>query len=254
VRGVSNLTSSLLPEVKEHPSSSRFTVLTMRCRHDSLRIDMPPTATNNYSQPHELTMAPGSRYPIDTILDDRTSALILELQLSDLEELLESENAQPDSPTSDFKNTLFQREEMQQKLTIIKDRQMCRSIACAVLADEDAIREHVDQERSAEADRAVACKLAGRPDLAPTTATPPQTPRASNIPRPSRLMGGKQAIQVFLKPEGSPPQTPGASNPALGNRKTPAPSKSLFTGTLSSQTSSNKPPPTAPNSRGLVNA
>jgi hypothetical protein len=119
-------------------------------------------------------MAPESHRAITNGLDDQTSAVILEVQLQDVDQLLEAEKMKSAGRPSDFEQTLLlQKEEIQAALTIIKDRQMSRSMARAVFQDAHVIEGVVAQERLAETDRAYACRLGGVAVPPPSNPTPP---------------------------------------------------------------------------------
>ncbi|TVY45975.1 hypothetical protein LSUB1_G000218 [Lachnellula subtilissima] len=162
-----------------------------------------------------------------TGIDDQTAAVIIEIQLQDIKQLLESERRKPARWQSDFVQTLLlQKEELHAALTSINDRQMSRSMACAVLADSHAIERFVAQERLAETDRAYACRLGGVAIPPPSNRpTPPQTPRNGPPTHPARPLATRpQARQSSSRPEPTPPQTPRAPASDFGRQETPTPS------------------------------
>ncbi|KAF4630193.1 hypothetical protein G7Y89_g7949 [Cudoniella acicularis] len=113
-------------------------------------------------------------------MDDLDQAAILEVQLQDIDELLKKPVG------SSFKQTLLvQQEELQGALSIIRDRQMCKSISRAVLQDATAIKAFIEQEQLVENDRAFASRLAGVEYRPPILPTPPATSR-SGTPTSSR--------------------------------------------------------------------
>ncbi|TVY49796.1 hypothetical protein LOCC1_G000412 [Lachnellula occidentalis] len=172
-------------------------------------------------------MAPGLPHATTAGLDDETAVVIIKIQLQDVIQLLKSEWRKSAGRPSDFEQTLLlQKRELQTALTSINDRQMSRSMACAVLADSQAIEKFVAQERLAETDRAYACRLGGVAIPPPSNRpTPPQTPRNGPPTYPARPPATRpQARQSNFRPETIPPQTPRSPASYLGEQETPTPS------------------------------
>ncbi|TVY92925.1 hypothetical protein LAWI1_G003336 [Lachnellula willkommii] len=172
-------------------------------------------------------MAPGLPRAVTDGLDDQTAAVVIEIQLQDVSQLLESQRRKSAGRPSDFVQTLLlQKEELQTALASINDRRMSRSMACAVLADSQAIERFVAQERLAETDRAYACRLGGVAIPPPSNRhTPPQTPRNGPPTHPARLPATRpQPRQPNFRPEPTPPQTPRAPASGFGRQETPTPS------------------------------
>ena len=111
-------------------------------------------------------------------LDPETAALILSLQLEDSKELFEASQAKGKSregTLSDMELALqATQQELEQGTTFIKDRQMVRSIANAVRADEELILVFAAREEAELADRRIACRLAGAPPPRHTAPAPAQ--------------------------------------------------------------------------------
>lgn len=172
-------------------------------------------------------MAPQLPRAITGCLDDQTAAVVIEIQLQDVNQLLESERRKGTGRPSDFMQTLLlQKEELQTALTSINDRQMSRSMASAILADSQAIAIFVAQERLAETDRAYACQLGGVAIPPPShRPTPPQTPRNRPPTHQTRPLATRpQPRQPNFRPEPTPPQTPRAPASGFGRQETPTPS------------------------------
>ena len=126
-------------------------------------------------------------------LDDTTSALIIEIQLQDIEQLLTAAQgkgkAREGVVTEWEQILLLHRDELRRAFSIIKDRQMSRSMSRAVQTDANALVASMQQELQEQEDRRMACELGGVafPPPPPNFAapTPPQTPRPSASAGPS---------------------------------------------------------------------
>ncbi|CZR55113.1 uncharacterized protein PAC_04999 [Phialocephala subalpina] len=97
-------------------------------------------------------------------VDDATAALLLQLQIEDLDELIKNlpvkgKGKRREGTISDAE-LAFQlgKEELQRNATILSDRQMTKSIARAVMADAQALTFAATQERSEATDRAIALR------------------------------------------------------------------------------------------------
>lgn len=117
-------------------------------------------------------------------MDHASSALILELQIQDINQLLGAKNNEAE--LSGWQETLLaQKEELQRSLSIIRDRRVGLQISHAMAQDVRAVNALVAEEHQAQSDRAMACRLAGLP-VPPRTDMPgialPQVPapRQSN--------------------------------------------------------------------------
>ena len=108
-------------------------------------------------------------------MDDITASLILELQLEDVDELIDSDKGkQAEGSLADADHALgVYKEELQRLETILSDRRMGRSISEAVERDAEHIRTARVEEQNAIRDRRLACsfwgvgdthKLIGDPD------------------------------------------------------------------------------------------
>ncbi|TVY18927.1 hypothetical protein LARI1_G003739 [Lachnellula arida] len=197
-------------------------------------------------------MAPQLPRAVADGLDDQTAAVVIEIQLQDVNQLLESERRKSAGRPSDFVQTLLlQKEELQTALASINDRRMSRSMACDVLADSQAIERFVAQERLAETDRAYACRLGGVAISPPSNRpTLPQTPRNGPPTHPARPPA-TTSRQPNFRPEPTPPQTPRAPASGFGRQETPTPSAPRPAG-LRANTSVPPPPlPQPPASRTL---
>lgn len=97
------------------------------------------------------------------LADDATALLILQLQQSDIEQLLERKKGKGrDGVNSDADIALlaYQRE-LQETRVVQSDRCMARSFAQAVTSDATVLKEIIEEENSAARDRAHASHLAG---------------------------------------------------------------------------------------------
>ncbi|CZR55118.1 uncharacterized protein PAC_05004 [Phialocephala subalpina] len=130
-------------------------------------------------------MAPPTAAPtgvFDTI-DPATSTLILKLQIQDIDQLLGANNNEAE--LSGWQETLLaQKEELQRSLSIIRDRRVTMGIAYSVAQDIKAVNALVAEERQAEDDRAMACRLAGLP-VPPRRALPDLSLPEIAAPRPA---------------------------------------------------------------------
>ncbi|KAF8860128.1 hypothetical protein BDZ45DRAFT_588835 [Acephala macrosclerotiorum] len=98
-------------------------------------------------------------------MDHASSALILELQIQDINQLLGAKNNEAE--LSGWQETLLaQKEELQRSLSIIRDRRVGLQISHAMAQDVRAVNALVAEEHQAQSDRAMACRLAGLPNNA----------------------------------------------------------------------------------------
>lgn len=93
-------------------------------------------------------------YPIDNASLD----LIAKLQLEDAESLLKGKHAAGHAPDAEFAAQLF-KDELEQLQMFVADNIMCRSIASAMLSDNEAIQFSLDEEQQATYDREYATNL-----------------------------------------------------------------------------------------------
>lgn len=98
-------------------------------------------------------------------MDDATAALLLQLQLEDIDEYIgniREKGKSREGEVSDIELALqLEKEELQRNATILSDREMTKSIARAVVADAPVLGEAARGELDAAADRAIALRLAG---------------------------------------------------------------------------------------------
>ncbi|TVY78384.1 ATP-dependent RNA helicase DEAH11-like chloroplastic protein [Lachnellula suecica] len=185
-------------------------------------------------------MAPEPRRPFVGFVDDNTSALILEVQLQDVDQLLQAELKTARQPSEFAQTLMLQKEDIEGALAIIKDRQMSRSIARAVAQDAHMIETSLAQERLAASDRAFACKLAGVTAPPPYNPTPPQTPLGPPA-QPAQPPIAKLQGHASFRPESTPPHTPRAPPPHFRGQGTPTPSAPPQAQAVSSQAGTNRP-------------
>lgn len=96
-------------------------------------------------------------------VDHATATLILQLQISDIEELQQSSKGKSrddERSDADLAIATYQNE-LQKMNTIQADRSMARSLMQAILSDATLLNESVADENTATGDRALACRLAG---------------------------------------------------------------------------------------------
>ena len=112
-------------------------------------------------------------------IDDSTSALVIDLQLQDIDQILDESQTGlgREKISTDWATTLrVQQEVLRRDASIVKDRQMSKSIARAVRSDADALVASMAQELEAAADRRMACTIGGVPvsplPIPPAFATP----------------------------------------------------------------------------------
>lgn len=84
--------------------------------------------------------------------DQETLNLIIELQLQDAKALIKGKHRAGEPPDRELAAELF-KQELESLASFHADRAMCRSIAQAVLADGEAIQDHVGAEQQVVADR-----------------------------------------------------------------------------------------------------
>ncbi|MCJ1425875.1 hypothetical protein MMC29_003775 [Sticta canariensis] len=95
-------------------------------------------------------------------VDDATAALILQLQYQDVEELLgtrKGKGRDGEQSDADLAMTTYKKE-LQDRITILADRCMSRSLAQAIVSDATILSESRAQENTAVKDRALALRLA----------------------------------------------------------------------------------------------
>ncbi len=97
--------------------------------------------------------------------DDETIALIMQLQLQDLEELISTSHAKGKGREGTMTDLQLayqtEKEELERGVMLITDRKMTQSIARAVVADADLLASLVAQEATASEDRAMSLRLGG---------------------------------------------------------------------------------------------
>ncbi|KAL2063577.1 hypothetical protein VTL71DRAFT_5382 [Oculimacula yallundae] len=148
-------------------------------------------------------------------MDDATSTAILEIQINDIDELIaEAIDAKDDDSNdpSEWEIALkIHKEELQQGLSVIRDRKLSQAMAQAVMVERNsnnsAIAAAITQERLAENDRAVALRLAGLP------VPPPIQQALAGLGSPAIPQMSRQAAAPPRQPPGlgtipTPPQTP----------------------------------------------
>ena len=104
-------------------------------------------------------------------MDDESAAVVLSLQLEDMNRLLDSSvHIKEHVNISDGHIALVSyRDELAARLRFLQDRRMGRSMARAVLQDERTLRQVRSQENRAIEDRNLACRLGGaNPGTGPT--------------------------------------------------------------------------------------
>ncbi|ROV93696.1 hypothetical protein VPNG_08837 [Cytospora leucostoma] len=93
-------------------------------------------------------------------MDDETARLVLQLQLEELQEATSKlKGKQPAGEVNDFEVSLkCYKDNLDESMTLVSDRILCKSIASAVQTDGEVIREVKVQEQQATADRALALR------------------------------------------------------------------------------------------------
>jgi IBR domain, a half RING-finger domain len=101
----------------------------------------------------------------DTPIDDETAALLLQLQLDDLEEIAASSKGKSRIGEISDKDIAIQlyKQELEAQASIDADRRMSRSIALAVQSDGPALTESASEQTSVEQNRRTAYQLSGLP-------------------------------------------------------------------------------------------
>lgn len=89
---------------------------------------------------------------MNSITDSDTEALILELQLQDVDRLIKGKQREGDASDAELAAELY-KAELEIMFCLVSDRAMSRSLARAVVLDGDIIAAHADVEQQAEQDR-----------------------------------------------------------------------------------------------------
>ncbi|KAL9046890.1 MAG: hypothetical protein Q9214_000394, partial [Letrouitia sp. 1 TL-2023] len=149
-------------------------------------------------------------YGIDTV-DDASAFLILQLQESDIEQLLERKKGKGrDGVNSDADLALLAyQKELQETRDIQSDRCMSRSFAKAVTSDAVLLNELIEEENTAASDRALAGYLAGNgtPSIGVQSTTAESTLHDGLIARLAALYVSADIVKGEISDEASEDNT-----------------------------------------------
>jgi hypothetical protein len=105
-------------------------------------------------------------------IDQATLDLIIELQIQDAQNLIKGKHREGEQPDAELAVELFKLE-LESLASVCSDHAMSRSMARAILADGDIIKNHVDEEEQAARDREYA--INGEPSARTSGTATPET-------------------------------------------------------------------------------
>ncbi|KAL9127128.1 MAG: hypothetical protein Q9217_003936 [Psora testacea] len=130
-------------------------------------------------------------------VDDATASLILQLQNSDIEELLSAskgKSREGEFSDADLAVAIYQKE-LQERNAILADRCMSRSVAQAVITDAALLSQSLAEERTAAGDRVLAHRLAG---IVAPAAAPVQMTEPSESHQPGQHLDGSLRLESIV--------------------------------------------------------